>query len=88
MPYPSQIFSQIRARKARPSPGTRAATPPPVAPAPAAQTHVPDPSQQTATPQQAAPVPPPAPESPTPRRPAGHALYSQVMRKHDRAGRR
>ena len=82
MPYPSQIFSQIRARKARPSPGTRAATPPPVAPAPAT------PPQDTAPPQQAMPVQPPAPESPVARRPAGHALYSQVMRRHDRAGRR
>lgn len=97
MDHPSQIFSRIRRQKARPALPRQGRDIPLPAPAPAraqfpaqspAQSPTPMPSSTPApTP---TPMPSPAPtQSPAPARPArGHALYSQVMRSHDRMGTR
>ena len=83
MDHPSQIFSRIRRRKARPDLPRQGRAG--VAPAPTPLLAAP------ATPAPEAP-PTPEPAAPTPRtapRPAGgHALYSQIMRSHDRMGTR
>ena len=93
MPCPSQLFSQIRARKARPTPFTRNAAPPRPAPAPAVSPAPPLPTAVTPPDDKRDGSlfhldPPSSANAPAPRRPAGHALYSQVMRRHDRAGKR
>ena len=79
MDHPSQLFRRIRRFRARPDLPRRA----PEVPAPA-PIRIPD-----------APAPAPirAPEAPPPEAapaapPRGHALYSQVMRSHDRMGTR
>jgi len=95
MDHPSQLLSRARRQRARgtpfdggrapvtPAPQTSQATQvPPVAPAPAPQ------ATQAAPAPQASPASQPtqAPQArPAPR---GHALYSQVMRSHDRMGTR
>jgi hypothetical protein len=91
--HPSQIFSRIRRLKARPTLFRH--EPHDVAPAPI-QTAVqapacvpPQPPAASTDPLQS-PVDRDLTAAPaTPVRPArGHALYSQVMRRHDRAGAR
>ena len=84
MNHPSQLLRQIHRQQAH-GPATRgnaatpAPTPAPIAPAPAAKT----PEVPSRQPPAQAPSPAPAPH-----RPRGHALYSQVMRSHDRMGTR
>lgn len=87
---PSQIFDRIRRQKARPmklAPSIRPApAPAPTAVQPAPQP-APAPAGMTAPPPSPAPAAPPA--GMTTARPAGsHALYSQVMRRHDLAGKK
>ena len=99
MNQPRQIFSRIRRQKARPASPCADRRPAP-APAPVAPSDpTPTPSQASAPPKPAPAVTPgpaqarPAPAAPpaglSTARPAGsHALYSQVMRRHDRMGTR
>jgi hypothetical protein len=82
--HPIQVFNRIRRRKARPDlprPGLEPVVPAPVQPA-SVPSQPPAPSipvaPATATTESAAPTRPPR----------GHALYSQVMRSHDRMGTR
>ena len=88
MDHPSQIFRRILQQKARPAlcrQGRDAVAP---APIPAAPRHAPteNPSQPPTPPMPSDANPP---EPPAPARPVrGHALYSQVMRSHDRMGTR
>ena len=81
MSHPREILNRVRRQRIR-----RDMTGAPVVPAPTA------PASPT---QSAAPVAPVAPVAPAPRvsqpvpRPVGgHALYSEVMRSHDRMGTR
>ena len=94
MDHPSQIFSRIRRQKARPPLPRQGRDIPLPSPAPA---EMPFPAQPPSVPAQApAPTPAPTPtpasaptQPPAPAKPArGHALYSQVMRSHDRMGTR
>ncbi len=93
MDHPSQLFSRIRRQKARPNlirHGQDGVAPTPI------QTAVRTPAYVPPQPQAASPDAPRSdaardlPSSPAaPLRPArGHALYSQVMRSHDRMGTR
>ena len=81
MDHPSQVFRRIRRRMARPDlprPGLEPVAPSPIQPA----------SVQPPTPAPTVP-PTPAPTDAGPSRPPrSHALYSQVMRSHDRMGTR
>ena len=75
MDHPSQLLSRARQRR--------------IPPARAASTDVPTPAP--AAPQQIAPARPvsPAPAVPSAvRRGGSHALYSEVMKRHDRMGTR
>lgn len=96
MNQPRQIFSRIRRQKARPAYPCADRRPVP-APAPVAPIDpTPAPPQASAPAPANTPVPAPARPSPaappaglSTARPAGsHALYSQVMRRHDRMGTR
>lgn len=88
---PREILMRIeRRRRHLPGPGApRTPAPAPVAPAPQA---VPVPQNPT-VPQNPAnsqnpPAPQAAPAQPVPRPVGGHALYSELMRSHDRMGTR
>ena len=78
---PREIMKRIERRR-RHLPGSdapRTPAPTPVAPAPV-------PQNPTAPPSPAIPQNPPA--QPVPRPVGGHALYSELMRSHDRMGTR
>lgn len=95
MDHPSQLFNRVRRHKARPALGQNGrdgVAPAPIRPAaPLMQPTAEAPRPATVPPAQpAAPAENPAASpAPTPRRPPGsHALYSQIMRSHDRMGTR
>ena len=77
MTTPSHLLSRARLRASRVGTPRRSPEPPRPAPVPAA----------TPVSEAPAPTPPDRPEAPA-RPPRGHALYSQVMRSHDRMGTR
>lgn len=83
MDHPSQIFDRICRQKARPALARRdqSAPAPAPAPIPAADRPAPAPAPSPVTPPAPAPAPTPAPTR-------GHALYTQLMRSHDRMGTR
>lgn len=86
--HPSQLFNRVQRRKARPALGQNGrdgVAPAPIRPAAPPMKPVADAPQPTIVP----PAQPAASPSPAPRRPPGsHALYSQIMRSHDRMGTR
>ena len=87
--HPNQLFNRVRRRKARPAlrqNGRDGVAPAPIPPAAPPM----KPAADAAPPAQpAAPTECPASPAPAPRRPPGsHALYSQIMRSHDRMGTR
>jgi len=91
--HPSQIFDRIRRQKARPALARRdwSAPAPAPAPIPAADRPAPPTAPAPATMPSQPPAPSPAPSPATPPAPAptrGHALYTQLMRSHDRMGTR
>lgn len=100
MDQPSQLFNRVRRRKARPAlrqNGRDAVAPAPIQPSAPSMKPTADASRPTAAPQPmfgppaqpAAPAERPAAPTPALRRPPGsHALYSQIMRSHDRMGTR
>ncbi len=80
MNHPSHLFDRIRRQQARRPSSPREFRPP--VPAPTAPMNAPGEPEDITEPRRID-APPPAP-----RRPAGHGLYSQVMRSHDRMGTR
>ena len=85
MSEPRELLNRAHRRKIRATPALRGATPVAPAPAPMSATPTPVPSPMPAS----RPAPGPAPARQVAPRPAGgHALYSQVMRSHDRMGTR
>lgn len=96
MDHPSQLFNRVRRRKARPAlrqNGRDAVAPAPIRTSAPSMKPTADAPRQTAAPQPmfGPPAQPAAPTDPAPalRRPPGsHALYSQIMRSHDRMGTR
>ena len=100
MNQPSQLLRRARQQRNRNLPDPRGFRPPAPAPAPAAipsqsapvppTTPVPPPTPVPTLPEApTAAVPPaPAPVAQRPNRPSGHALYSEIMRSHDRMGTR
>jgi len=90
--HPSQLFNRIRRQKARPAllrQGQAGVAPTPIQTAAQSPASVPPqpPASTPDPPQSAARDLPASPAAPA--RPArGHALYSQVMRSHDRMGTR
>ena len=84
MNHPSQLLRQIHRQQARdraPRQGVAPLTPAPAPVAPAPMAKAPENPSPQAPAQSASPAP-------APHRPRGHALYSQVMRSHDRMGTR
>ena len=93
MDHPSQLFSRIRRQKARPTllrHGQDGVAPAPIQTALQAPARVPPQSPAASADQPQATVDCDlSATSAAPVRPArGHALYSQVMRRHDRMGTR
>ena len=98
MEHPSQLFDRIRRRKARPDLPRQGGIP--VVPAPIQPAVSQAPASVEPSPPVDRPSPPPTapvqgvglqllPSTPSQARPArSHALYSQVMRNHDRMGTR
>ena len=91
--HPSQLFSRIRRQKARPTllgHGQHGVAPAPIQTAGQAPACFPPQPQAASTDSPQSPLDRDLPASPAnPIRPVrGHALYSQVMRRHDRAGTR
>lgn len=78
MDHPSQLLRRVRQRRTRPAPQANDGAPPapaPVAPAPAQPGASPEPMIEPAVPRAV-------------RRAGSHALYSEVMKRHDRMGTR
>lgn len=92
MDHPSQLLNRIRRRKARPALSLGSKAPRRPAPAAPIAPTSPAPAEQAVPIDRSAPVLP-GQSAPNPglttARPAGsHALYSEVMRRHDRMGTR
>ena len=83
MSHPREILNRIERRRRHAQPLSNA----PRTPAPAPVAPVASPPQGTST-SPVAPTPPVAPVQPVPRPVGGHALYSELMRSHDRMGTR
>ena len=98
MSHPREILNRIERRRRHAQPLSNAPrTPAPAPVAPVVPTPPAPPAQPTSpvasTPQgtstsPVAPTPPVAPVQPVPRPVGGHALYSELMRSHDRMGTR
>ena len=88
MDTPRSLMKRIRNSAAHPIPAgaPRVPVPAPIDPAPRIPTPTPDAGPAPDAP--AAPVPRPAAPTPCPVPARGHALYSQLMRSHDRMGTR
>ncbi len=79
MEHPGQLFNRIQRMKAHAAPTQPGNLPRQVAPAP-----IPPSAPVPPAPPAVDPAPTPAPAPPR----TGHALYSQIMRSHDRMGTR
>lgn len=88
MDTPRSLMKRIRISAAHPLPADApcAPVPAPVVPTPRAPAPVPEAGPAPDAP--AAPVPRPSAPTPCPAPARGHALYSQLMRSHDRMGTR
>ena len=86
MSHPREILNLIERRRRHAQPLSNAPrTPAPAPVAPVVPTPPAPPAQPTSP---VAPTPPVAPVQPVPRPVGGHALYSELMRSHDRMGTR